>query len=144
MPAWIGVLLTATVCGAAFWKGDREQQAAAAGILLGWLATETIQDPRWIGPQVGAFGADALLFLVLTVIAIRSRRYWPMVAAAFQLLNVMTHVARTIDPAGVRAWAYVSGQIIFTDMLVIALGVAVWNTWRDNRRLRLAAANLTH
>jgi hypothetical protein len=129
LPPWFGLTLTAVVCGGAFWKGDREQQAAALGVLLSWLATILLRDPRWIGPQWGAFIADTILLLVLTAIAIRTQRYWPLVAAAFQLLCVMTHVTRMVDP-GIPNWAYDSGQIVFTDMLLIVIGVGVWNTWR--------------
>jgi hypothetical protein len=135
MPAWVGLTLTAVVCGGAFWKGDREQQAAALGVLLSWLATIVLRDTRWIGPQWGAFAADTLLLAMLIVIAVRSHRYWPMVAAAFQLLCVLTHVTRLIDP-GVRNWAYVSGQIIFTDLLLVSIGVGAWNTWRERRAAR--------
>ena len=69
--------------------------------------------------------------LLLTWIAIRSPRYWPLFAAAFQLLCVIIHVARLIDP-GVRAWSYATGQVIFSQMVVIAVGVGVWNSWRGN------------
>jgi hypothetical protein len=133
LPHWVGLTLTVVVCGGAFWKGGREEQAAALGVLLSWLTTIVLRDPRWIGPQWGAFGADLALLALLTVLSIRTTRYWPLVAAAFQLLCVMTHVARMMDPGAVRAWAYASGQIIFTDMLQIAIGVGVWNTWRNGR-----------
>ena len=129
LPPWVGLTLTVVVCGGAFWKGGREEQVAAAGVLLSWLATLVLRDPRWLGTQWGAFGADVLLLILITVISIRTQRYWPLIAAAFQLLCVMTHVARMIDP-GVRAWAYATGQIIFTQFYLFAVGVGVWNTWR--------------
>src|SRR6185503_8366184 len=101
--------------------------------LLGWLATVVLRDPRWIGPQWGAFSADVCVLALLVIISIRTSRYWPLVAAAFQLLLVLTHVARMLDP-GIRNWAYATGQIIFTDLLQIAIGVGVWNTWRARRQ----------
>lgn len=121
----------AVVCGAAFWKGDREEQVAAGGVLLSWVATLVLRDPRWHGTQWGAFGADVLLLVLITSVSMRSERYWPLVAAAFQLLCVMTHVARMIDP-GVRAWAYATGQIIFTQLYLITIGVGVWGAWRGS------------
>lgn len=133
LPPWVGLTLTVVVCGAAFWKGARDEQVAAAGVVLSWLATLVLHDPHWIGPQWGAFGADVLLLLLITVVALRSKRYWPMVAAAFQLLCVSIHVARLLDP-GVRAWAYATGQVIFTQLYLWTIAFAVWGTWRRRRQ----------
>ncbi len=137
LPSWVGLAITVIVCGGAFWKGGREEQMAAAGLLLSWLATLVLRDHRWGGTQWGAFGADTCLFLLLAGIGLRSRRYWPLAAAAFQLLCVVTHVARVMDP-GVRAWAYATGQVIWTQLVFVALGVGVWNTWRASRHLAIA------
>jgi len=134
LPPWVGLSLITAVIVGAYWKGDREQQIAIGGVVFSWLVTVLLRDPRWIGPQWGAFGADVILLALLIVIAIRSARYWPMVAAAFQLLCVMIHVARIVDP-GVRAWAYATGQVIFSQWLMIAIGIGVWNTWRARVRL---------
>jgi hypothetical protein len=139
IPAWVGLALTVVVCGGAFLRGNREQQIAAGGVLLSWLATLVLRDPRWLGTQWGAFGADLAFFALITGIAIRSPQYWPLATAAFQLLNVMTHVARMIDP-GVRAWAYASGSVLWSQLVIISLGVGVWNTWRGGLAARRAAA----
>ena len=117
------------VCGGAFWKGSREEQTAAGGLLLSWAATIALRDRSWIGTQWSAFTADTVLLLLLTAVAMTTKRYWPLFAAAFQLLCVMTHVARIIDP-GVRAWAYATGQVIWSQLVFVAVGVGVWNTWR--------------
>lgn len=133
LPPWFGLTLTVVVCGAAFWKGARDEQVAAAGVVLSWLATLVLHDPHWIGPQWGAFGADVLLLFLIVAVALRSERYWPMVAAAFQLLCVTIHLARLFDP-GVRAWAYATGQVIFTHFYLWTIAFAVWGTWRRRTR----------
>jgi hypothetical protein len=133
LPAWVGLTLMIVICGSAFWKGGRDEQVAAAGVLLSWLATLILHDPRWLGPQWGAFGADVALLMLITVVALRTDRYWPLFAAGFQLLCVMTHVARITDP-GVRAWAYATGQVIFTQLYMWAVAVGVWNAWRARRQ----------
>jgi len=137
LPPWIGLVVLAMVCGSAFWKGGREEQVAAGAVLISELATVVLRDPRWAGPQWGAFGADVLLLAAITVVALRSARYWPLVAAGFQLLCVVTHVARMIDP-GVHAWAYATGQVIFTYLYLYAVAFGVWGTWRA--QVRAAAA----
>jgi len=135
----VGLTLAVVVCVGAFWKGDREEQVAIGGVVLSWLVTILLRDPRWAGPQWGAFACDLALLALITGISIRTRHFWPLVAAAFQLLCLMTHLARMVDP-GVRAWAYATGQVIFTQLYMITVGVGVLNTWRASRRSPPAGA----
>lgn len=121
------------VCGGAFWRGGREEQTAAGAMLLSVLATLFLRDPKWSGTQWGAFAADAGLLVVLLVIALRTARFWPLFAAAFQLLCVITHIARILDP-GVRAWAYATAQVIWTQWVLFAIGTGVFTNWRRTRR----------
>lgn len=130
------------VCGGAFWKGGREEQLAAGGLLLDWALTIALRDRSWIGTQWAAFAGDAGLLVILTAVSMRTKRYWPLAAAAFELLCVVIHVARTIDP-GVRAWAYATAQVIFTQLVVVSIGVGVWNTWRREIQLAISAAPIT-
>ena len=129
LPPWFGFTLTAVVCGAAFWRGGREEQSAAGALVLAWVATLVFRDPRWVGTQWAGFTIDLVLLTLLTLVSLRSARWWPMLAAGFQLLNVITHVARMVDP-GVRAWAYATGQVIWSQLVLVALGVGVINAWR--------------
>jgi hypothetical protein len=131
---WFGVTLTVVVCAGAFWQGGREEQLAAGGLLLSFALTVALRDNSWRGTQWSAVVADSGLLILLTAISLRTKRYWPLAAAAFQLLCVLMHVARMIDP-GVRAWAYATGQVIWSQMVFYALGVGVWNTWRQRRHL---------
>jgi hypothetical protein len=126
--------LMAAVCGAAFWKGDREEQVTAGALLLGWVATLLFRDPRWLGAQTGALVIDALFFAMMVVIALRTTRYWPIFAAAFQLLAIVTHGARIADPA-IRGWAYATASILWTQLVLIALGIGVIGTWLEARQL---------
>jgi hypothetical protein len=128
--------ITVIVCGGAFWKGGREEQLAAVGLMLSTLTTVFLSDRRWVGLQWSAFAADTCLLVLLTWMTMRTRRYWPFMAAAFQLLCVAIHVARFIDP-GVRAWAYATGQVIFSQWVFFAVGVGTFNTWRANRQLAI-------
>jgi hypothetical protein len=130
----------ATVCGAAFWKGGREEQVTAGALLLGWVATLLFRDPHWLGAQMGALVVDALFFALMVAIALRSDRYWPIAAAGFQLLAIMTHGARMADPA-VRGWAYATASILWTQLVLIALGVGVFGSWLESRHLARTAGD---
>ncbi|HEY3947622.1 hypothetical protein [Phenylobacterium sp.] len=126
------------ICGGALWKGSREEQTAAGGVLLSVLVTVMLRDPKWAGTQWGAFGSDLGLLILLVAIALRTPKFWPLFAAAFQLLCVVTHIARVVDP-GVRAWAYATAQVIWTQWVLFAIGVGTFNNWRRNRQLATSA-----
>ena len=122
------------VCGGALWKGGREEQVAAGAMLIAVLATLFLRDQSWSGTQWGAFVSDFGLLTVYVMIALRSPRFWPLFAAAFELLCVVTHIARILDP-GVRAWAYATAQVIWTQWVLFAIGIGTFNTSRRNRQL---------
>lgn len=132
IPAWIGIVIGWTVAAAALWKGGWSERLAAAGFLAAWLVTPLLRRGGWEGPAWTGFGVDAAFLALLLFVAMRSRRYWPLFAAAFELLSVLTHVARLIDP-GVRAWAYATADAIWTYLLLTALSVGTFNRWRERR-----------
>jgi hypothetical protein len=135
---WFGWSLTAAVCGSAFWRGTPEERIAAGAVLFSAGLTLATRDWSWTGTQWGAFACDVVLFGILTALALRSTRYWPLFAAGFQLLAVATHFGEIVDP-GVRAWAYASAQILWTWFVLLAIGAGVYGTWRAERQ---AAAGL--
>ena len=129
LPPWLGQLLTFVVCAAAFLKGDVEERLTAGSIVINIAATRVLRDYSWPQVQLGGFGADVLSLVLLLAIALRTHKFWPLAAAAFQLLMVLTHVAKMIDP-NLGQWAYITAIVIWTYLLQIALGVGVWNCWR--------------
>lgn len=135
---WFGVTLTVVVCTGAFWRGGREEQLAAGGLLLSFALTLALRDNSWKGTQWSAVVGDSGLLILLIAMSLRTKRYWPLFAAGFQLLCVLMHLARVIDP-GVRAWAYATGQVIWSQLVFWALGVGVWNTWRRRGHPAIAA-----
>ena len=117
------------VCGAAIWKGGRPERLAGAAFLLGWTAAAVLKELGLPGLAWAGAGIDAAYFCLLVVLALVTDRYWPIAAAGFQLLAVMTHAARLIDPQA-GAWAYVAAGIIWTYLVLAALGTGVWNVAR--------------
>jgi len=106
---------------------------AGVAFLLGWGVTLLLRDRTWVGTQWGTLAVDIAFLLVVGWIALQSRFYWPIWATGFQLLGVVTHVARMLDRT-VGAWAYVTAGIIWTQLVLIALGVGVFNRWRERRQ----------
>ena len=134
IPAWIGIAVGWAIAGAALWKGGRSERIVAAAFLIAWLATAVTRDRHFVGPQWSGFVIDGAFLVVLLGVALRSVRYWPLFAAGFQLLAVLTHAARVIDPT-VGGWAYITAGVIWTYFTLFALAAGTWGAWRD----RLAA-----
>lgn len=131
---WLGLAIFGAVCAFALWKGGAEERIAAASLLLGDVITLSFRDRSWEGTQWVGFGVDVAFLLVIGLIALRSKRYWPMAAAGFQLLGVVTHAARMID-SHVRPWAYITAGVIWSYAVLIALAVGAYNRWRERRQL---------
>jgi hypothetical protein len=128
-PLWLGLAFTFGVCGLALWKGGLDERLAAGGFILSWIGTLALRDPTWRNTQWGGLVVDACFLVLLVGIALRSRRYWPMFMAAFQLLGVITYCAHLADNK-IAAWTYASATIIWTDLCLLALLVGAIGTWR--------------
>jgi hypothetical protein len=127
------------VVGAAFWKGGPSERIAAAGFLVAWFATPLLVGTRHGAPPWISFAIDTLFFLLLLGLALRSGRWWPLAAAAFELLSVLTHVARLIDP-GVYKWAYLTADIFWTYLLLATIALGTFNRWHERRQLAMYGA----
>lgn len=132
LPWWAPIIAFGGICGAALWKGGRPERIAAAVMLLSWAATFALRDRRWTEPQWGGLVTDTACFIFLAVLALRSNRYWPLWAAGFQLLAVITHGARLMDPS-LGAWAYVTAGVIWSYLVLFALAWGTWGYWRAGR-----------
>jgi uncharacterized membrane protein len=130
LPPWFGIGLLLGVCGAALWKGRAEERLAAGGMLLAVAVTYFLRDPRWSGTQWAGFVADIALLGLLIALSLRTPKYWPLFAAAFQLLAVVTHTARMLDRT-LGAWAYATAGVIFTQLVLVSIAVGTWNAWRS-------------
>lgn len=129
LPPWLGLVVLFAVSAAAFLKGGSEERLIAACLLMNVTATVVLRDPSWPHLQWAAFGVDLAQLGVLVGIALRSAKYWPLAAAGFHLLTVLTHIAKMIDPQ-LHQWAYITAIVIWTYLLIAALAVGTWNTWR--------------
>lgn len=130
---WLAAITA--VCGSALWRGGPSEKAGAAIILAGWAATVAAAaypgwDRRW-----AVLAVDFAAFAALTWLALRSNRWWPLAAAGLQLVAVVTHAARLLDPT-VGGWAYISAGRIWGYLLLVPLAAGVAGAWRERRALR--------
>lgn len=120
---WAATVLA--VCVLAARRGGQDERLAAGGLLAGWALTMLVYRTQFKEPEWGIFIVDGALLGLLAWIALRTRRYWPICAAAFHLLAVVTHVARVVDHT-VGAWAYITAEIIWGYLLAFTIAYGAW------------------
>jgi hypothetical protein len=132
LPHWTWDAYLSAVCGLALWKGGRSERIGGVAIFLGWVATVLVMKPGWWEASGLVVAVDSFVLAILVWLALTSHRYWPIAAAAFQLLAIVTHWAHSLDHT-VGNWAYVTAGIIWGYLLVAALAVGTFTHWRWGR-----------
>ena len=113
-------------CGYAFWRGGKPERLAAALILADWvLSPALVINDTYNHMQIAVFAIDGLLMFALISIALRSDRFWPLWATAFQLLELLMHIAMLVDHT-VRPRAYYVGMEISSYLILASLALGAW------------------
>ena len=125
LPVWVWPAVLVATCALALLRGRDEERLAAATVLLGWALSMVAfrnrsEDTQWLVLLID--GTEMPVFIWL---ALRTRRYWPLFAAAFKLLIVVTHLAHVLDPT-ITGWAYLTAVIIWSYLAVFAIGYGAW------------------
>lgn len=123
----------------ALWKGGAPERIGAAFYWTAWLVTLFVNPngaTRWHNIEIGYLLIDLALLLALTWLAVKANRIWPMPAAALQLIIVLGHVAKILDPALLgSAYAIMSVFWPYLQLSILAAG-----TWLHWRRVRIHGA----
>ena len=136
-PIIFGPLLLA-VCVYAWWRGGTDERSVAATCLAGTIATLLAVSPlhkRYAGVEEGLLFVDLAVLAGFIVVAMRSKRFWPLWVAGLQLTTFIGHILKGIDQellpraygAALQFWSY--------PILVIVLV----GTYRHHRRLKQLA-----
>ncbi len=106
----------------------------AGGFILATIATRLASSGRYADFETGIFVVDVLLFLALVGLALRSDRFWPLWAAAFQMVAVFVHIASIVETDD-YAWAYAIAVNFWSYPVMLALmaGIAL-----ESRKRRMA------
>lgn len=137
LPYWIPAVVIGCSCLFAVVKGGREEQVAAVYFGLAALAAPFLLDRRWAGTQWAMFAVDLGYLALMLTFAFRTSRWWPIPAAAFQLLAVVTHLASLFDHQ-LRAWAYVTAGVIWTYLGLATIVLGAYNHARERRDANFA------
>lgn len=111
------------------WRGGRDERLAGNSVLIAWLLTKLVSRYQGLETEWGVLVVDLGLLAVLLWLALRSRRHWPLFAAGFHLLAVITHIARMVDPT-VGGWAYLTANIMWANLVLVAIAYGAWTAPR--------------
>jgi hypothetical protein len=94
---WISLILAASICGFALWKGDRTIRIVAGIYLAAWILTPflALKDP--MQPEWRVMVLDTLVMVLFVGVSLWARRVWTIFAAACQMMAVASHVVSIID-----------------------------------------------
>lgn len=119
------LLLSAACCGYAALRGGGPERLTAAIFMMGISASVAISirmPPPPDGFQSAIFVVDITMLFVLGWVMLFARRYWPIAMTAFQLLAVMGHLIRLLEPEIVPVLYWVANAFwAVPQMIVLAV-----------------------
>lgn len=134
---YIGLLAVGLTCGVGFRWGGLDEQFASIAFMIATVATKFFTESNYVSTETFVLIIDLVLLACLVILALRSDRFWPLWAAAFQLVGTTVHLASMVE-TGNFAWAYAVGLIFWSYPVLIALGVGTWLEGRHRRTAALA------
>lgn len=86
-------------CAYACFEGGKEGRWVSFLIIIAAVLSipASYLDYGWHRVQLPVLAVDLLLLLGLGIVALKSRRYWPIWMAGFHLVSIITHAARGIQ-----------------------------------------------
>ncbi len=135
-------LATLAMYAVAMWRGGADERLAAHTVLIGWLLSKIMFRYQGLQTEWGVLAVDLGALAVFVWVALRSARYWPLFAAGFHLLTLITHLARMADPS-VGGWAYLTAGIIWGYLLLASVAYGAWTAPRRSQANAPADAGAT-
>lgn len=124
-----------------WWKGGAPERAGAALILaaalIQWVLRTLFLPPQFDTLDYLPLAIDIFVFGGFVWIGYFAKRYWPLCAAALQLLAIAGHFARAVK-SEVEPWAYALMKSAPTFLIFVTLIVGTALHWRRSRLARQA------
>lgn len=118
---WASLIALLVTVAVAFWRGGWHERLGGGAMILAWVATALVYNSiQQRGAQIAPLLVDLALMLVLLYSALKSDRWWPMWACAFQALNVVLHLALMADAVLWRRAAWIASSA-FSYLVLLAL-----------------------
>lgn len=122
-------------CGYALWHGRSDERIVALVCLAATVATRIAISPvsvRYSRIEAGVLLIDLAVFAAFVLVALRSRRFWPLWVAGLQLTSSLGHVIKAVD-LQLLPRAYGAAIVLWSYPILIILAIG---TWRGRRHIQ--------
>lgn len=113
----------------ALWKGGGPERGIAGTFLFVLVGDRLYHwafgaGTTWLSVDLGHFLIDAIALAMFASIALRANRVYPLWLASFQLMTVISHPVRAINPRTVEGvYAILNYAPSYLELLVFGLGI---------------------
>jgi hypothetical protein len=102
--------------------------ATAASVLVNSPLTR-----RFAGVETGVLVVDLLTLAAFIAIALRTKRFWPLWVAGFQLTSTFAHVLKAVHFSLVPQ-VYAAAERLWVYPIFLAIVVGTWRTQQPLRK----------
>jgi hypothetical protein len=133
---WIYLLLLVSSVTFVFWKGKFDERLTAAALLTGSVMTPilfSMSTQSWLSPDITLLLNEAAVTAVVLFVAYRSKRFWPLPVAAFQIAALMTPLAALFgENLASRALGVTQGMWAYLQLTILVAA-----TYREQLRTKM-------
>jgi hypothetical protein len=129
-------LLLTGVAAYALWRGRGDERAAALVCVVATAASVLVNSPltrRFAGVETGVLVVDVLTLAAFIAIALRTKRFWPLWVAGFQLTSTFAHVLKAVHFSLVPQ-VYAAAERLWVYPIFLAIVVGTWRTQQPLRK----------
>ena len=119
-------------------RGGWPEKAGAFALVAGSLLTVAVNSPlpqRYASVEVGILIVDVAVLLAFLALALLTDRYWPLWTTALQLLVVLAHLARLVDPGMFRlGYGFILAVWSYIQIVIMVLGTRAYHQRKTRSR----------
>jgi hypothetical protein len=129
----IGLVCAVAATAFAFLKGEQPERLGAGTFMLGFFASQLLQDLTQLqGAQWGMMAIDVVMLILFSALAWKSGRAWPVWVCALQSLIVMSHLTTILDLRP-PVTAFIAVVNLSSYGILIAIVIGTFWAWQDRR-----------
>lgn len=108
--------------------GKRHERATVLTTIVYVALPPVIYSLQYGSFRYGIFALELMLLAAFVITAIKTDRWWPILAAGAQILTCTTHFA-TFNPSDYHVWGAVTVRVGLWTVVTTILLLGAWETW---------------